>query len=315
MLPRAARLIACLLLAACTPPRASETPSEVTIPPAPQPMASAAPSASVAPAEPPPEEAATPPESAAEKHSEPPPEATSKSGKLTAFVKNGNELWLKERNVGERKLVPSGSLTVQNPKANLPPLDESGDLSALAFSPDEKRVYFMRTGWATSSALFYVEVDTGKLFFFHDSNGYKVISTCSNKAHVGRIINFEHSYFDVNPTGAFDLFTLLDATPPAPGEQRTGASGRRGLIGSEDHNLIRFLARECGEGKAPPATPEVIPPKMRVSPLRCQGQTLRRDDLRFLDGTSLIRYRLSNPKKDDLPPIMLLSEVIVMCES
>ncbi len=215
----------------------------------------------------------------------------SPSGAFKAIIKKGTELWLQPKDGAEQQLLGSGVLKPVNTAANLPELENTG-IGSVTFSPDEQRIYFTKSGWATSSALFYVERTTGKLFFFHDALAFEVIRKCRNKEHVGRVLVFEHSYFDVDPLGAVDLWTLLDAAEPKPDERRTGPSGRVGPVGLEDDNRARFLALECGIGKAPPAPKSAnLPIYLKPKRIACLDGTLIRDDLVFLDKTRQVRFR------------------------
>lgn len=277
-----------LLLAACSAEVAPRQPQRDLPPRATASVRSVEPTASTL--EPTPQEA---PEAPVASTSPPPPDVTvvSPSGAFKAVTKKGTELWLESKDGPPKQLLGSGVLKPENTAANLPELENTG-IGSATFSPDEQRIYFTKNGWATSGALFYVEHKTGKLFFFHDALAFEVIGKCRNKSHIGRVLVFEHSYFDIDPLGAVDLWTLLDAAEPKPDEQRTGKSGRVGLVGLGDDNLARFLALECGIGKAPAAPKGAdIPSYLKPKRIPCLEQTLVRDDLVFLDKTRQVRFR------------------------
>ncbi len=241
----------------------------------------------------------------------------SPSGAFKAIIKKGTELWLESKDGAPKQLLGSGVLKPENTAANLPELENTG-IGSATFSPDEQRIYFTKNGWATSNALFYVERETGKLFFFHDALAFEVIGKCRNKNHLGRVLVFEHSYFDVDPLGAVDLWTLLDAAEPKPDEPRTGKSGRVGLVGLGDDNLARFLALECGIGKAKaaPKAPD-IPSYLKPKRIPCLEQILVRDDLVFLDKTRQVRFRFEpqpgTKPEEEAPSTMSLEAAKAWC--
>jgi hypothetical protein len=231
-----------------------------------------------------------------------------KSGRA-AFTR-GNDLWVTDAGgANERRVVDGKAIHVANADANLPGLDVA-PAQSLSLSPDESRIYFMRDGWATSMALFYVEVPTSKVFFFHDANGYNVVDTCKDKKQIGRVITFEHSYFDINPMSASDYYFLVDSAEPKPGEQRTGRSGRVGIIGPDTTNVDRFLLKVCGQGKGAPDDPKKVPAKY-LSNVKCKGTTYKHDDLKLLDGTQLLRFVPDDPAGEGV--ILSVDDVLELC--
>ena len=301
-----------LLLAACSPAHldrnASSPPSTSVGLPVPQ-TAPAMVASTRAPASP----------FAGEIDAPPPPtepakeeRAVAKSGK-TAFVR-ANSLWLSDRDGSHKRLLVNGAKTVVvNQTANLPGIEDV-DIASLAWSPDESRIYFVKAGWATSMALFYVEPSTGRVFFFHDANGYSIIDTCRDAKQIGRVITFEHSYFDIDPGSATDAFFLVDGAEPKTNEQRTGGSGRIGIIGPDDSNVARFLAKTCGIGKAPAAAPAKIPAKLASPTVRCKSFTLERADLAYLDGTKAVRFEAVGGDADAAGHVFGLEDAIQLCD-
>jgi hypothetical protein len=200
---------------------------------------------------------------------------------------------------GERTLVDLAIGTTPEPTVSGTPLRESSGLFSLAFSPDAQQLFFQADGWATSLALYAVSVDTGAVRFVSDANGYRVIDTCKDKRLIGKLVLFEHRYFDPLPQSAVDWFFLRD-----------DRGQRLGIVGPEEHNVARFLARRCGVGKAPPPPARRKPAgKLARGPVRCGDQQLTAAPIALLDGTTLDFVRLVDEKalaEDPDTPAMLI---------
>jgi hypothetical protein len=175
-----------------------------------------------------------------------------------------------------REVLDAATAKVDNPPDGTSLAATSG-VYDLAFSPNGKHLYFQADGWGTSLALYYLDVDQGRVRFVHDANGYSVIQKCTAKNQVGRLIILEHRYFDPIPASAVDWYFLID-----------DQAKRFGIVGPEPENVARFLARTCGLGHAPPApAAQRIPAKLARKSVRCGDALLRRKPIPFLDGTSL----------------------------
>jgi hypothetical protein len=233
--------------------------------------------------------------------------AVAKSGRA-AFTRGGS-LWITdEKGQNAQPLIERGKVAIENKPDMIPAAFE---MSGLAFSPDDSRVYFEVPGWATSMALFYVEVRTKKVFFFHDANGYRVIEACKDPKQIGRIITFEHSYFDVNPSSAVDMFFLVDSAEPKRQEERTGKSGRIGIVGPTEKNVERFMAKKCGQGKAPPHETPPVPAKFTAPTVKCGNVSVKHADLDYLDGTRELRFTPTD--KDGAGMILSLEDLKTIC--
>lgn len=147
----------------------------------------------------------------------------------------------------------------------------SESLFSIAFSPDDREIYFQTDGWATSLALYAVDVKAGNVRFVVDTNGYFVLDSCRRSPRVGSIVAYRHSYAELG--SAVDWYFLLDR------------SGKEiGALGPAPENVQRFLWSECG-----PPKPVAVPPKLRARP-GCDGMLLRYEPRRFLDGSVLPRF-------------------------
>ncbi|MEJ7729650.1 MAG: hypothetical protein WKG00_10565 [Polyangiaceae bacterium] len=208
--------------------------------------------------------------------------AASRDGKVTARVQvpaGGRPRILVDAGDGrgERVLVDLASDATPEPMGSGAPLRQSSGVFSLAFSPDARQLYFQADGWGTSLALYALDVDTGAVRFVTDANGYQVIDRCKDKRLVGKLVLLEHRYFYPLPQSAVDWFFLRD-------ERGT----RLGIVGPEDHNVARLLARRCGVGQAPPPPPRQKPTgKLARGKVRCGKQQLSPAPITLLDGTTL----------------------------
>jgi hypothetical protein len=186
-------------------------------------------------------------------------------------------LWVSRKDGGDaRKLVDVDTTHVEGSPGGIA-LGETSGIFDLSFSPDGKKVYFQTDYAATSLALLVVEIDSGKLRFVHDANGYTVIRACTDKKQIGRLIVLRHSYFDPIPTMVVDWYFLLDEK-----------GQRLGIVGPGPDNVKRFMAKQCGVGVAPPAPPkEEVPPRLRTPRLDCGEHVIQHKPVPFLDGTGL----------------------------
>ncbi len=143
----------------------------------------------------------------------------------------------------------------------------SDALFSPSFSADGRLLYFQTDGWATSLALYSVNLRTGAIAFVTDANGYEVISECRDASLVGSLVTYRHSYSEM-PLSAVDWYFLHDKN-----------GKRRGVIGPTEENVERFLTNRCG---APPSVPAYL--KQRPG---CDGFVLLYRPKRLLDGTEL----------------------------
>jgi hypothetical protein len=158
--------------------------------------------------------------------------------------------------------------TLQDGSAGVIP---SESLFSLAFSADDRSLYFQTDGWATSLALYSVNVKDGSVRFVVDANGYFVVDACRKRSLVGNLIAYRHSYVELQ--SAVDWYYLL-----APSGRELGA------IGPGPEYVERFLSKECGAPKPAP-----VPPQLLRRP-GCDGMLLRYEPRRFLDGSVLPRF-------------------------
>ncbi len=198
---------------------------------------------------------------------------TSHDGKRLAYlVSRGGvlrSLWVANRDGTEAREVVSldGSVATlpEGDKGTIP----SEALFSPSFSADDKSVYFQADGWATSMALYSVDLKSGAVRFVSDANGYEVIGQCRDKSLVGSIIAYRHSYSEL-PLGAVDWFFLL------------GQSGKaQGALGPTEENVERFLHNRCGDAQR-----AAVPALLKQRP-GCNDFVMVYKPKRFLDGTEL----------------------------
>jgi hypothetical protein len=194
----------------------------------------------------------------------------SPDGASFAFVRaesgSHHELWIADLDGSNARLLVDLRTSVGKLAEGETGLIPSDHLFAPAFSADGRSVYFQTDGWATSLALYSVNVKERRFRFVTDANGFMVIRKCSKKSLVGSLIAYRHSYSEL-PLRAVDWYFLLDA------------SGKRlGVVGDAPESVDRFLEKTCGHGRAP-AGLKSLP--------GCDGEVLRYEPERFLDGTVL----------------------------
>jgi hypothetical protein len=146
----------------------------------------------------------------------------------------------------------------------------SDALFSPSFSADGRLLYFQTDGWATSLALYSVNLRTGAISFVTDANGYEVISECRDASLVGSLVTYRHSYSEM-PLSAVDWYFLQDKN-----------GKRRGVIGPTEENVERFLTNRCGA----PAARASVPAYLKQQP-GCDGFVLLYRPKRLLDGTEL----------------------------
>ncbi|WP_437981143.1 TolB family protein [Sorangium sp. So ce117] len=191
----------------------------------------------------------------------------SPSGREFAFVRAEGgkypELWIADRDGDNARLLVDLSVTestlVDGERGTIP----SESLFAPSFSADGRSLYFQTDGWATSLALYSVRSNGGGVRFVKDANGYFVIRQCRRRSLVGSLIAYRHSYSEL-PASAVDWYFLLD-----PGGKQLG------VVGDGPESVDRFLEKACGLGRAPE--------ELKGFP-GCDGQVLRYEPKRFLDG-------------------------------
>ncbi len=194
----------------------------------------------------------------------------SPDGASFAFVReeygSHHELWIADLDGSNARLLVDLRTSVGKLPDGETGLIPSDHLFAPTFSADGRSVYFQTDGWATSLALYSVNIKERRFRFVTDANGFSVIRQCAKKSLVGSLIAYRHSYSEL-PLSAVDWYFLLDA------------SGKNlGVVGDAPENVDRFLEKTCGLGRAP----------ARLTSLpRCDGEVLRYEPRRFLDGTVL----------------------------
>ncbi len=106
----------------------------------------------------------------------------------------------------------------------------------------------------------------GDLRFVSDANGYFVLRKCEKRSLVGSLIAYRHSYSEL-PVSTVDWYFLLDP------RGRSSA-----WWATRPESVDRFLEKTCGLGRAPA--------RLKARP-GCEGEVLRYEPKRFLDGSVL----------------------------
>ena len=99
---------------------------------------------------------------------------------------SNNEIWIKNNNTGEEKLlVKSGDIS-KYPFANSDyfPFSNIYNLHSPVFSLDGKKVYFMSYAWITEDAIFLVDVSTGELHLVSGGNSLEIIDAGPQTAEI-----------------------------------------------------------------------------------------------------------------------------------
>jgi hypothetical protein len=237
--------------------------------------------------------------------------AKSLDGKRIAFVrveqKGKASLWVaKADGSAERKVLDVATAKVENPNSGTVLADTSA-IFGLSFSPDGKEIYFQADGFGTSLVVYAADVDKGTARFVSDANDYSVITRCRRREHVGRLILFEHRYFDPIPDQAVNWYFLRD-----------DHGKKLGIIGPEPENVERFLARVCGLGKAPPAKPRTpIPARLERESLRCGDRVIAYRPIALLDETFIDLFHVTDPTaaqdpdyRPDVAPLSLVESIV-----
>jgi hypothetical protein len=202
------------------------------------------------------------------------PVVVSHDGKAMAFIPTvvgqHRVLWVANIDGSDaRQVVDLANSLATTPEGTTEPI-ASEALFSPSFSADGRLLYFQTDGWATSLALYSVNLRTGAITFVTDANGYEVISECRDASLVGSLVAYRHSYSEM-PLSAVDWYFLLDKN----GE-------RRGVIGPTEDNVQRFLINRCGA----PTTQGSVPAYLKKQP-GCNDFVLVYRPKRLLDGTTL----------------------------
>jgi len=214
------------------------------------------------------------------------PVAVAHNGKHFAFVRRNGEtgsLWLAA--IDGDHLQPL--FDPEHDKAKLPEgrgLLSSAALFDVQFSPDDRAIYFQSEQWATSAALYRLELGQRQPSFVVDANGYRVLVGCAKRPALnGSLIAYRHTY-DTLLASAYDVYALVSAHGKP-----------QGLIGPEPANVVRFLQAACTDAKPelPPAP--TVPERFKTFP-PCQMGVLRYAPVHFLDGTELPVFYVVGPQ-------------------
>jgi len=159
----------------------------------------------------------------------------------------------------------------------------SGALFDVRFSRDDRTLFFLTDGWATSLALYRLDLRNRTVTFVIDTNGYNVVEQCDlNPRLEGSIIAYRHSYDTLLAT-AFDVYFLVDA-----------AGRDLGTLGPEQANVDRYLHNNCALSPPRAAPLVVIPPNLTAMP-KCADGFLRYAPVHFLDGSELSVFYVVKP--------------------
>jgi hypothetical protein len=156
------------------------------------------------------------------------PVAVAHDRKHFAFVRREGEtgtLWLAaiEGNHLQQLFDP------KHDKAKLPEgrgLLPSAALFDVQFSADDRAIYFQSEEWATSAALYRLELGQRQPSFVIDANGYRVLSDCAKRPALnGSLIAYRHTR----------LLLALDGEPPTVGDRLIQSPEQHRIVTVGDH--------------------------------------------------------------------------------
>lgn len=93
-------------------------------------------------------------------------------------------------------------------KSGAKPEQQFCNFNEKQFSSDGKHLYVSTPGWATSGALWVVDLPAGKARFLLPSNGFTVFARCSADEYRDKLAVSQHRYFAFG--GSFDWYWLYD---------------------------------------------------------------------------------------------------------
>jgi len=87
--------------------------------------------------------------------------------------------------------------------------EELEGITSPKFDPEGQRVYFIADAWATSGAIYVLDLGTREVKFLTDGNGFAVLH---GEPHRGSLLVSKHRYYDAPQHGSYDHFWLVSAT-------------------------------------------------------------------------------------------------------
>ena len=116
-------------------------------------------------------------------------------------TKYGNQVWIYDISTKKERLLVANNFQCDTPERKII------DPTDITFSPDNKILYFITSGWTTSGALHGVNVDGTNQHYIIPANEFEVIPKGTYKGYL--IVN-EHRYF-IPPGGSYDWYWLLSS--------------------------------------------------------------------------------------------------------
>jgi hypothetical protein len=156
-------------------------------------------------------------------------------------------------------------------------LQFAGGVNGMVLSPDDKVLYVLTNGWATTNIIYAVDLTSGKARFVSDSNRLQVISDCTDPKLIGKLV-LQLLHTRLRGHAVMDYRYLGD-------EDGTVI----GVLGRSDENVARFLALRCGRGTAAPAPQIKLPNAFKTDRrVECKdaGLLIKHDAIDQLDGTT-----------------------------
>lgn len=119
-----------------------------------------------------------------------------------------NEIWIKNNDTGEEKLlVRSGDVSGYSfANSDAFPFSSIANLLSPVFSLDNKKVYFMSSAWVTSGAILWADVSDGKLHFVSDGMSLEVIDAGLYK---GNLRVSKHKYYGPPNYGSYNHYYII----------------------------------------------------------------------------------------------------------
>lgn len=134
---------------------------------------------------------------------------------ITGNDENGDYLILEQivllniSDLSEKTIFKSGIIKdkyIQNGNDFTNIFDVISGLNSPLFSADNNKIYFSSAAWATSNAIFSVDINSGQLSYITDGNSLNIIA--DNKYN-NDILVLKHKYYE-DTDGSYDHYYIID---------------------------------------------------------------------------------------------------------
>lgn len=111
---------------------------------------------------------------------------------------------LSEKNIFESGIIKDKYIKNGNPFTNI--FDVISFINNPLFSEDGSKIYFSSVAWATSRAIFSIDINTEQLSYITDGNSLDIIT---EGKYIGNILVNKHKYFK-DTYGSYDHYFVID---------------------------------------------------------------------------------------------------------